>query len=188
MDAAATDETLMLRYRDGDAQAFDELYARHKGGLYRYLLRQCATEETAQELFQDVWMKLINARERYEVKAKFTTYLYRIAHNRLVDHYRRQRPELALDTQDPDNPGEEMLAGDPIHEPHNGIEAQELAARLIEAIKTLPELQREVFLLHEEAGLSIEQIAHVTGANAEATKSRFRYAIKKLRTQLSTLR
>ena len=79
----------MLLYRDGDAGAFDALYARHKGGLYRYLLRQCREAAAAEELFQDVWMNLIRARAGYTVQAKFTTYLYRLAHNRLIDHYRK---------------------------------------------------------------------------------------------------
>ena len=82
----------MLCYRDGDAGAFDALYARHKGGLYRYLLRQCREPAAAEELFQDVWMNLIRARARYTVQAKFTTYLYRLAHNRLIDHYRKHEP------------------------------------------------------------------------------------------------
>jgi RNA polymerase sigma-70 factor (ECF subfamily) len=76
MDNAAPDEELMNRYRDGDAHAFEVLYTRHKGPLYRYLLRQCGAAALAEELFQDVWMKLIRARERYEARAKFTTYLY----------------------------------------------------------------------------------------------------------------
>ena len=86
-----TDEDLMLSYRDGTAAAFDVLYARHKGGLYRYVLRQLNNrKEIANEIFQDVWMKLINARSNYQVTAKFTTWLYRLAHNRLVDYWRSE--------------------------------------------------------------------------------------------------
>lgn len=73
------DETLMLRYRDGNTQAFARLYARHKGPLYRYLLRQCGMPAVAEELFQDIWLKLIAARAGYTVQARFTTYLYRLA-------------------------------------------------------------------------------------------------------------
>jgi RNA polymerase sigma factor (sigma-70 family) len=60
-----------------------------RAGLYRYLLRQCREPAAAEELFQDVWMNLIRARAGYTVQAKFTTYLYRLAHNRLIDHYRK---------------------------------------------------------------------------------------------------
>ena len=90
MDNAAPDEELMTRYRDGDARAFEVLYTRHKGPLYRYLLRQCGAAALAEELFQDVWMNLIRTRERYEARAKFTTWLYTLAHHRVIDHHRRQ--------------------------------------------------------------------------------------------------
>src|SRR6188768_4591689 len=88
-DAETSDEQLMMAYRDGDASAFDTLYRRHKGPVYRYMLRQCRDAGVADELFQDVWMNLIRARESYTVQAKFTTYIYKLAHNRLIDHYRK---------------------------------------------------------------------------------------------------
>src|SRR5436190_18395294 len=91
-DEPARDEDLMLAYRDGNAAAFDQLYRRHKGPLYRYLLRQCRDAAAAEELFQDVWMNLVRARAGYTVTARFSTYLYRLAHNRLIDHYRRRVP------------------------------------------------------------------------------------------------
>jgi RNA polymerase sigma-70 factor (ECF subfamily) len=86
-----SDEELMERYRDGDAAAFDVIYGRHRGGLFRYMLRQCSNRGVAEELFQEVWMNLVRARASYTVQAKFSTYLYRLAHNRLVDYY-RSRP------------------------------------------------------------------------------------------------
>jgi len=104
----AADEQLMEHYRDGDAGAFDALYHRHKGGLYRYLFRQCKDKGVAEELFQDVWSNIIRSRERYQPSAKFTTFLYQVAHNRLVD-YIRQRPELAL-SLDAENEDSDSLA------------------------------------------------------------------------------
>src|ERR1700693_3877138 len=86
--AATSDEDLMLAYAAGDAAAFDALYSRHKGGVYRYLLRQCRQPGIADELFQDVWMNLIRARASYAPTAKFTTWLYRLPHNPLIGHYR----------------------------------------------------------------------------------------------------
>ena len=83
----ASDEELMLSYQQGNVTAFDVLYERHKGGVFRYLLAKCHQQEIAEELFQDVWMKLIAARDRYEVRAKFTTYLYQLAHNHFIDYY-----------------------------------------------------------------------------------------------------
>ena len=194
MDNAAPDEELMNRYRDGDAHAFEVLYTRHKGPLYRYLLRQCGAAALAEELFQDVWMKLIRARERYEARAKFTTWLYTLAHNRLIDHYRRAKAgvpisydpfDRAQDRDDPDEPLIEQVADSAAHEPDNELDRRRLGQRLLAQIAALPEAQREAFLLREESGLSLEEIAAVTGVNAETAKSRLRYALTKLRQGLT---
>src|SRR5437764_7756333 len=93
------DEDLMLAYAAGDAAAFDALYTRHKGGVYRYMLRHCGERAIADELFQEVWMNVIRARDSYAPTALFTTWLYRIAHNRIVDHWRARgvNQEVAVD-------------------------------------------------------------------------------------------
>ena len=158
--AATTDEDLMLAYAAGDAAAFDALYARHKGGVYRYLLRQCRQGGVADELFQDVWMNLIRARASYAPTAKFTTWLYRLAHNRLIDHYRASA-HLTL-----------VSADDEAH---------------VDAIAALPPAQREAFLLQQEGGLSLAEIAELTGVGTETVKSRLRYALAKLRGDLVDL-
>lgn len=178
----ASDEELMQRYRDGDARAFELLYARHKGPLYRYFLRQCHAPAVAEELFQDVWTGLIRARQRYEPRAKFGTWLYRLAHNRLIDHYRRQAAGVPISyDDDPDEPLIERVAGGAEREPDNEFERRRQAQRLLALLADLPEAQRETFLLREEGGLSLEEIAAATGVNAETAKSRLRYALTKLR-------
>jgi RNA polymerase sigma factor (sigma-70 family) len=180
-NAESSDEELMLLYRDGDAGAFDALYARHKGGVYRYLLRQCRDAAAAEELFQDVWMNLVRARSGYTVQAKFTTYLYHLAHNRLIDHYRKnghavmvsldeEEGEAALEVPD----GRERAADE-------ALDSRRQAARLLELIAALPGVQREAFLLQQESGMSVEEIAQATGVNRETAKSRLRYAMAKLR-------
>ena len=180
-EADTGDEELMLLYRDGDAGAFDALYARHKGGVYRYLLRQCRVAATAEELFQDVWMNLIRARAGYTVQAKFTTYLYRLAHNRLIDHYRRNRHVAMISFDDEDR--EEIAELPDEREPpaDEALDARRQAARLLELIAALPEAQREAFLLQQEGGMSVEEIAQATGVNRETAKSRLRYAMARLR-------
>ena len=169
------DSALMLRYQDGDTAAFETLYRRHNDALYRYLLRLCRHRATAEDIFQDVWGKIIKARASYRPTAKFTTFMYRVAHNCFIDHVRRNKrhanntefePELHADTSEqPDTIAERSLA------------KERLAAALLE----LPDEQRDAFLLHEEAGLNIDQIASVTGSNRETAKSRLRYAVNKLR-------
>src|SRR5687767_13323621 len=173
------DEQLMLAYAGGDAAAFETLYARHKGALFRYVLRSVKGRGEAEELFQDIWMKVIEARSRYAPKAKFTTWLYTVAHNRLVDHWRARG--LTVVSTDDEESGVPEPAAAPSSEPHRVSEARETLERLAAALAALPVAQREAFLLHHEAELSVAQIAQATGANEEAAKSRLRYAMNKLR-------
>lgn len=174
------DETLMLRYREGDAAAFARLYTRHKGPLYRYLLRQCGVPAVAEELFQDVWLKLIAARANYTVQARFAAYLYRLAHNRLIDHYRASARGLPLSYAE-DCPEWAEIPAPVEAQPEHQEDRRRQAERLLHLLAELPEAQREAFLLKEEAGLSLEAIAHVTGTGRETVKSRLRYALARLR-------
>ena len=177
--AQDNDEDLMLRYQAGDAAAFDRLYARHRGGLFRFILRQCKARSHAEELFQDVWMNLIQARERYRVEAQFRTWLYTLAHNRLIDYYRSaSRPDAVLFDNDENLP---EPAASRVEEPHVQAAAREQGAQILRLVEALPAPQREAFLLHEEGGLSVEEIAAATGVSFEAAKSRLRYAVAKLR-------
>ena len=163
----------MLAYRGGDAGAFETLYRRHRGALYRFVLRALKQSALAEELFQEVWIRVIEARSRYAPQARFTTWLYTIAHNLLVDHWRRKGLSLVqLDEE------AAIAAAD---NPARQAEARQSLARLMHALESLPAAQREAFLLHEEAGLSVAEIAAVTGAGEEAAKSRLRYAMAKLK-------
>ena len=194
MDAEAgrgedADEAWMLAYRDGDAGAFDRLYARHKGPVYRYLRRHAAA--AADELAQDVWMRVIHARGGYDVRAKFTTWLYTIAHNRLMDHFRatgRDAARFAAPTGDDE--AEDLFEDQPHPDPQppQMLERREAAARILAALGDLPEPQREAFVLQQEGGLTVEEIAAATGVNRETAKSRLRYALSKLRAALADLR
>ena len=186
--AATTDEDLMLAYAAGDIAAFDALYARHKGGVYRYLLRQSRQSGVTDELFQDVWLNLIRARSSYAPTAKFTTWLYRLAHNRLIDHYRASG-HLTLVSAD-DEAHEDAIAAIPgarSDDPRVRAENRELGDRLRAAVAALPPAQREAFLLQQEGGLSLAEIAAVTGVGTETVKSRLRYALAKLRGDLVDL-
>jgi len=177
----ASDESLMLAYAGGDAGAFDALYLRHKGPLFRFVLRSVKSTGEAEEIFQDVWMRAIEARTRYEPKAKFSTWLYTIAHNRMVDHWRSKGLTLvSLDGDGDDGPAFDPPAG-PSAEPHRRAEGRQSVARLLAALAALPAAQREAFLLHEENGMSVAEIAAVTGTPEETAKSRLRYAMNKLR-------
>ena len=181
----ATDEQLMLAYAAGDAAAFETLYLRHKGGLYRFVLRGIKERGIAEELFQEIWMRAIEARARYAPQARFTTWLYTIAHNRMVDHWRKRGLSLvSLESEDPDDPAPPEPVAAAAREPQRQAETNEQLARMARALEALPPAQREAFLMREEAGLSLAEIAAATGANEEAVKSRLRYAVAKLREAL----
>ncbi|MEE8386962.1 MAG: sigma-70 family RNA polymerase sigma factor [Acidiferrobacterales bacterium] len=179
MSDQLTDESLMLAYQKGDATAFDELYRRYRGSLYRYFLRQCYRAAVAEELFQDVWMKLIKARENYQVRAKFSTYLFHLAHNHLIDFYRKQSGHMPLSYGEDSDA--QKLAGNECDGPESRASANEKVSKFLALLEQLPEAQREALMLREEGGLSIEEIAQATNVNAETAKSRLRYAVNKLR-------
>ena len=179
--AAPEDHVLMLAWVAGDATAFEALYQRHRGPLFRFLLGQLRDRPLAEELYQDVWQKVIGARAGWRPDAAFSTWLYRIAHNRLNDHWRaqRHRPPAPVDAElrtaalaDPDDP--ESLA-----------EASEQQQRLQQALAELPEEQREAVLLRLQQELSLEEIGAITGVGRETVKSRLRYALDKLRARLN---
>ncbi len=180
LDKTDKDAQLMLAYSRGDASAFETLYRKHKDALYRFFLRQCGNQALAEELYQEVWMRVIKARETYTRKAKFTTWLYHIAHNLLVDFYRKplEQVDEAVDA--------ESIPANASNDPDVMLGAQEKIERFRVQLKNLPREQSEVFLLKEEAGLSLEEIAQTTGESFETVKSRLRYAVNKLRQSLES--
>jgi RNA polymerase sigma-70 factor (ECF subfamily) len=183
MDQPASDEDLMLRYRDGDVRAFEDLYARHRGGVFRYVLRQVGFRSAAEEVFQEVWTNIISSRARYRVEARFATFLYRVAHNCVIDYFRR-KPPLQLISLDDDAEEAMQVAGPQQEQPERAVARRQTARRLLRALALLPDEQREAFLLHEEGGLTLEEIADVTKVGRETVKSRLRYALAKLRQEL----
>jgi RNA polymerase sigma-70 factor (ECF subfamily) len=178
MEHRLKDSALMLRYRDGDVAAFETLYRRHNDALYRYLFRLCRNRAAAEDVFQEVWSKIIRARDKYRPTAKFTTFLYHVAHNCFIDYVRRNKKHGNTSNIEPDTqPGSGDLPDD--------LTEKTIARRRLEAaLRDLPDEQRDVFLLYEEAGLSLDQIASITDCKRETAKSRLRYATRKLRTAI----
>jgi len=167
-----SDEQLMRRYAHGDMSAFESLHARYRGPLYRYFQRQVHDPATVNDLYQGAWEKLIAARGRYRPDAPFGAWLFRIAHNHLVDHFRAQRPADALDP--------EQVAADNPH-PADLVENERREARFRAALMELPAEQKDALLLKLEAGLSLEEIGRITGVERETVKSRLRYATARLK-------
>jgi RNA polymerase sigma-70 factor (ECF subfamily) len=178
------DAQLMLAYAGGQMRAFETLYSRHRGPLYRYLVRQARDPEIANDLFQEVWSRIISNRSRYEPRAKFRTFLFTLAHNCFIDHCRRSKSRptgMGIDDAD----AADLLQTDDQSLPEIELERDETSRRYRAALATLPQEQLDVYLLHEESDLSLEEIARVTGVGAETAKSRLRYAVGKLKAALS---
>lgn len=185
MEQDWSDERLMLAYRDGDGAAFERLYQRYRTKLFRHLAHQCGDARLAEELYQDIWLKVIAARSTYEPLASFATWIFRIAHHRLLDHYRRNSRD-ALATYD-DEDALDAIPGPEHQEPSRIAERNAIAVRISDALAALPAAQRETFLMAETGGMSLEDIAAATSTGRETVKSRMRYALGKLRGSLEDL-
>jgi RNA polymerase sigma-70 factor (ECF subfamily) len=187
--AEVDDGELMLRYAGGDLRAFETLYRRHRSPLYRYLSRHTRDPEVANDIFQEVWSRVISSRSRYEPRAKFSTFLYRIAHNCFIDHCRRAsaRHDRA-NVSNEDFNLEQALPAPAADLPDTRAEHAQTLTRYRAALASLPADQRDTFLLYEESGLTLEEIGSITGVSMETAKSRLRYALSKLRNALGSLR
>lgn len=181
----SSDEFLMLAWLAGDPGAFEQLYARHRLKLYRYLLRQLRDNALADELFQDVWQRVIAGRAGWSVHEKtaeagFAAWLYTIAHHRLGDHWRglKHRPAVPADAD------ERLARLADADTPERVLSEFERRRQLQLALDDLPDEQREVLLLRLEQELTLEEIGEVTGVGRETVKSRLRYAMDKLRARL----
>jgi RNA polymerase sigma-70 factor (ECF subfamily) len=178
------DAQLMLAYARGEMRAFETLYSRHRAALYRYLTRQARDGEVANDLFQEVWSRVIVNRARYEPRAKFRTFLFTLAHNCFIDHCRRSKARPGgMGVEEAD--AADLLPANESCQPDAALARDEASSRYRAALATLPAEQRDVYLLHEESDLSLEEIARVTGVGAETAKSRLRYAVNKLKAALA---
>ncbi|MDP3274197.1 MAG: RNA polymerase sigma factor [Deltaproteobacteria bacterium] len=185
-----SDETLLEQFRTGERAAFDKLVARHRVGLFNFILRSVKDRSLAEELLQDVWIRIITAAGDFQRASKFSTWAYTVARNLCIDHARkavlRRHPSLdhsAGRSEDGPTLGDVVPDRKPIAD-RESIAAQ-LRAQLVEAIQNLPEDQREVFMLREYSNLPFKEIADVVGAPENTVKSRMRYAIERLQGALA---
>ena len=179
------DEELMIRYGEGDLRAFDELYGRHRLGLYRFVAWRSPRADWVDEVVQDSWANLHHARGRYRPDATFRTYLYQIARNRLLDLVRQQQPLLAAD-MGAGADGRDVFdsladAASEVRMPDAALDEKQRNDRLYLALTALPGEQKEAVVLQQFSGMSLDEIATVVVAPLETVKSRLRYAMRKLR-------
>lgn len=167
--AKPSDDELMLGFAAGSHEDFEVLYARHKDAVYRYFVR--ATDpDSAADAHQETWTRIVANRRRYRAAGRFRAYLFTVAHHVLMDQFRRPAWHTGVDP-------EPLADGSP----EADASGSEVAARLNLLIERLPVTQREALVMHKEAGLTIREIATITGVTDEGVKSRLRYAMNKLK-------
>lgn len=187
------DDELMSAYAAGDAAAFEALYGRHQAGLYRFIRRLLGPALVAQadEVFQDTWLKVVNARTLWSPQgASFRTWLYTLAHHRVIDIWRRSGREVSLATDDEapwspqDGPAWQHWPAPASPAPHSDELAfwRRAGERLLQCLDELPLAQRSAFLLHHDDELPLAEVARALEVGFETAKTRLRYAMSKLRT------
>jgi RNA polymerase sigma factor (sigma-70 family) len=184
-----SDELLMQAWCRGEAPAFDALYARHEGPLFRFVRRVLGQALAAQadEVFQDCWLRIVNKRGSFSADAgKWKTWAYTIAHHLALDRLRTSGRELSVDS-DAGQDGSERLEWlqaslDLSHASAEDTAFWRAAGRqLLQCLEALPAVQRAAFLLHHEDGATLEELAQALELGFETVKSRLRYALHKLR-------
>ena len=197
-----TDDELLARYRGGDDAAFAALYERHKRAVFGYLARLLGERARAEDVHQETWLQVVRLADRYRPGGTFKTWLFTLARSRCIDRLRRDRVrsvEVSIDLDSVEGAATESATADP-NRPvgaYSGIAAavgpeelrqrEQTAALLRKVLARLPAAQREVFLLRDEADLSLVEVAAVLGVDYEAVRSRYRYALARLRAELADM-
>jgi RNA polymerase sigma-70 factor (ECF subfamily) len=188
------DEVLVARYAAGDRAAFEELARRHEAPLYNFALRQVRSAALAQDIVQDVFVRVVQGVGDFKGHSRFSTWCFTIARNLCIDHARKQslRRHASLDqpgsgTDD----GEGQTLGDRTADAHpratvdRSVIGDQLGDSIARAVDALPDDQREVFLLREIGQVPFKEIAEITGVPENTVKSRMRYALERLQRALA---
>ncbi len=187
-----TDEVLMMRFQGGDRSAFGTLVRRHKTPLYNFVVRQVRVAQVAEDLVQDVFVKVVQNAADFKHEARFSTWTYAIARNVCIDHLRKMSLRKHPSLDQPSKPDEEgPTLGERTADPTPGAQVEraaiggEMQVQIVRAVEQLPEEQREVFLLREIGHVPFKDIAEMTGVSENTVKSRMRYALERLQNALS---
>jgi RNA polymerase sigma-70 factor (ECF subfamily) len=182
-----SDEELIMMFQNGDSEAFEKLFLRYKQAIFHFIFRFCKNSETAQELTQDVFSKIITKSDTFRHDSRFSTWIYTIARNITIDHSRKMthRKQPSLDEKRQNGLSLLDTVESKTHQADRTAISNNLKTRILEAIDNLPEEQKEVFILREHNGLSFEEISEITASKTGTVKSRMRYALESLRTSLN---
>jgi RNA polymerase sigma-70 factor (ECF subfamily) len=184
----------MLAFKSGDARAFSTLVQRHRGPVYNFILRYTGHRQRAEDVLQETWLKVVRNSSEWQPKARFTTWVYTIARNLCVDSARKESFRKADSLDAPASHDEsdgrsmgDLVADEGAQTPDRAAHNVRIRPMIEKALESLPQEQREVFLLREYQGIGFKEIAEVTGVNENTVKSRMRYALEGLRKRLGEL-
>ncbi|MBU4198974.1 MAG: sigma-70 family RNA polymerase sigma factor [Verrucomicrobia bacterium] len=178
-----SDSDLLVQYRNGSVQALEQLVERYRRPLFGFILNMSHAREEADDIFQEVWFRAIKSLDRYRDE-RFLSWLFRIARNLVIDRYRSRKPLVSLESENPEGVALEDVI------PDQGRSAAALAAdhdvarQVATAVATLPEEQKEVFLMRLEGELSFKEIAKIQHVSINTALARMHYALAKLRDML----
>jgi RNA polymerase sigma-70 factor (ECF subfamily) len=179
----------MVRYQRGDREAFAELVRRYSGPIYNFSFRHVRHAPIAEDVTQEVFLRLVQKAAEFKHEARFSTWLYTIARNLCIDHLRKlkHRRHASLDQSGADEAplGERLPAGGATADTERSAVSSEVLHAIESAVDALPEEQREVFLLREIANMPFKEIAIATGVGENTVKSRMRYALDRLQQALA---
>lgn len=185
-----SDKELIQRYRKGDVEAFNILIKRYEKPLFNFIYRLIGNRASAEDIFQEVFLRVIKGIARYRHQKKFASWLYRIANNLIIDTLRKQKREkvISWETKIKESKGESLSLKDTIPDkkylPDSHLEREELRNKLEEAIESLPLEQCQVFILREHSQLPFKEIASLLNCSLNTALGRMHYALKNLRSQL----
>lgn len=184
--SGGTDDELLAAYVAGDMAAFEELYGRYERPVFGFILRSVSNRETAEDLLQELFTRVVQAAAGWRGEAKFSTWLFVMARNLCRDHARRMvhRRHASLDAQANEGaPLVERIAG-PLSASDHEVDMKRANETIATAVDALPEEQREAFLLRFVSDLPFGEIAIMTNVSENTVKSRVRYALERLRNAL----
>jgi RNA polymerase sigma-70 factor (ECF subfamily) len=175
-----SDQSLLNMYLDGQVDALEQLVERHKGPLFGYIVNMVGARHDADEVFQEVWFRVIKKAASYKNK-NFRGWLMRIAHNIVIDRFRKKKASVSLD-DDTDNsrPLLESISGKE-NSPAAETANSEVAVMIEEGVRKLPPEQKEVFVMRMKAGLTFKEIAKIQKVTINTALARMQYALAKLR-------
>jgi RNA polymerase sigma-70 factor (ECF subfamily) len=184
------DESLMLRYQQGDKSAFPVLVRRHQQALFNFAFRQVRVPQVAEDVVQETFVRVVQNAADFKHEARFTTWVYTITRNLCIDQLRKRalRKHPSLD-QAGGEEGDGPTLGEQTADPRASVEREatgtELKERIARAVDKLPDDQREVFLMREVSNLPFKEIAEITNVPENTVKSRMRYALERLQEALA---